>query len=256
VSPEVIGGRLIRVCPECQEHVVERTDDDGMISNNFADHYEAAHPPEQEPERQRCYILELKPRDDGKPGIGAQAARDVSRQALRWVEKQIAEVDWALAPEVADLPEGAPTILAGQVLAAGFSNDPTEKQIRWYKRDRDALVFTPTLKQIDEWDEASERARHVGHVLVDRHEDEKPRFTSGNVDYWERFYEEEFRPWAADITNDFDEQKATASHEFWTGQACWLATLNAAIDAAGVSDEEIEASRAQYAESIAAVESR
>jgi hypothetical protein len=37
VPVELLGGRLVRVCPECKEQIGERTDDEGIVSNNFAD---------------------------------------------------------------------------------------------------------------------------------------------------------------------------------------------------------------------------
>jgi hypothetical protein len=72
VPVELLGGRLVRVCPECKEQIGERTDDDGIVSNNFAEHYGAQHT-KREPERQRGYVLALQPRDDGEPGPGPDA---------------------------------------------------------------------------------------------------------------------------------------------------------------------------------------
>jgi hypothetical protein len=55
VPAVVIGGRLVRLCPECKQEIGERTDEDGIVSDPFAEHYTAEHR-EQEPERQRCYV--------------------------------------------------------------------------------------------------------------------------------------------------------------------------------------------------------
>ena len=41
VPVELLGGRLVRVCPECKEQIGERTDDEGIVSDNFAEHYGA-----------------------------------------------------------------------------------------------------------------------------------------------------------------------------------------------------------------------
>ena len=65
VPVELLGGRLVRVCPECKEQIGERTDDEGIVSNNFAKHYGARHA-EQEPERQRGYVLAVQLRDHGE----------------------------------------------------------------------------------------------------------------------------------------------------------------------------------------------
>jgi hypothetical protein len=83
------------VCPECKRQIGERTNDEGIVSNNFAEHYEAGHR-EQEPERQRGYVLALQPRADGEPGPGPEALRNLSCMVLDLVKRQIPELDWQL----------------------------------------------------------------------------------------------------------------------------------------------------------------
>src|SRR5216117_4100676 len=81
VAVELLKGRLVRVCPECKQQIGERTDDEGIVSNYFAGHCDAEHA-EQEPERPRGYVLPLQARDDGQPGPGPEALRNVSQTVL------------------------------------------------------------------------------------------------------------------------------------------------------------------------------
>jgi hypothetical protein len=71
----------------------ERTDDEGIVSNNVGEHDGAEHA-EQEPERQCGYVLALQPRDDGEPRPGPEALRNVSHMVVDIVKKQIPDLDW------------------------------------------------------------------------------------------------------------------------------------------------------------------
>jgi len=62
------------------------------------------------------------------------------------VRKQIPELDWQLVHRPEDPPEGAPAVMAGQVIRGGWQSDgddPQLRQVRWYRREEDRLVFTP-----------------------------------------------------------------------------------------------------------------
>lgn len=255
VPVEVIGGRLVRVCPECRQQIGERTDNNGAVSNNFAEHYEAEHR-EHEPERQRGYLLGLQPRDDGQPGPGPEALRNASQLILETVERQIPELDWQLVHRLEDLPEGDPVLDASQVLLGSWTregDDPQLRRIRWYRRQEDHLVFTPTKAQFDEWDTARERARDVRAALIERHSDELPTFTGESLADWDEYYEDRRRQ-EDEIAKDFDAQRDSAMHQFHCGDYRWLATLNAAISELGIPEEEVEELRTRTQARLAKAE--
>ena len=175
VPVEIIGGRLVRVCPECRQEIVERTDGDGTVSQNFGEHYETAHS-EEEPERRRGYLLALQHREGGKPGPSPEALRDASQVILEMVERQISELDWRIIHRLEDLPDGEAVLQAGQVLRGSWQlegDDPQLRQVRWYRREQDSLAFTPTKAQLAEWRAACDHARDVRAALIDRHRDAK-----------------------------------------------------------------------------------
>jgi hypothetical protein len=246
VPVEVVGGHLVRVCPECKQEIGERTDDEGIVSNNFAEHYEAEHH-EQEPERQRYYVLGLQPRDDEEPGPGAEALQNLSHEALGMVRKQIPEAEWELVDRVEDLPEGAPALVAGEVIRGGWhseGDDPQLRKIRWYRREGDRFVFTPTEAQFDEWDMALGRARDVRAAFIERHRDELPEFAGESAADWEKYYPELKRQ-EDEIAKEFDTRQQSAADQFYRGDYRWEATLEAAIADLGIPDEEVEELRAR-----------
>jgi hypothetical protein len=245
VSVELIRGRLARVCPECRQEIGEHTDDDGIVSNNFAEHYESAHR-EQEPERQRCYLLGFQPREDGEPDHGPNVRADLSRKALRWVRKQIPDVEWELVHRVEDLPEGAPTLQAAQVIAGSWptkDDDPQRRKIRWYRREEDRFVFAPTTAQLDDWEAVRSRANNARDALIERHRGELPDFAGKSFEEWKDFYPE-LKKRENEIAKDFDAQRAAASNQFFRGDHRWQATLEAAIADLGIPDDEVEELRA------------
>lgn len=257
VPVEVVRGRLVRVCPVCKQQIGERTDDEGMVSNNFAEHYEAEHG-EQEPERQRCYVLGLQPRDDGEPGPGREALRNMSYQVLEIVRRQIPEAEWDLVHRLEDLPEGAPALQAGEVLRGSWhrdGDDPQLRKIRWYRREGDRFVFTPTQAQLDEWDAARDRAGDVRAALIERHRDELPAFVGDSVADWEEYYAERKRQ-EAEIAKGFDAQREAAAAQFYRGDHRWLATLEAAIGKLGIPEEEVEELRARMRARLEEAEAR
>jgi hypothetical protein len=245
VPVELLGGRLVRVCPECKEQIGERTDDEGIVSNNFAEHYGAQHA-EQEPERQRGYVLALQPRDDGEPRLGPDASRNVSRMVVDIVKKQIPDLDWQLVDRLEDLPEGAPALMAGQVIRGSWQmdgDDPQARQVRWYRREKDHLVFTPTPAQLDEWDAARDRGRDVRAALIERHRDALPKFTGVSVAAWEAYCgERKLRE--DEIAKEFDTQRGAATDQFYRGDHSWLATLEGAIRELEIPNQEVEELRA------------
>jgi hypothetical protein len=174
----VIGGRLVRVCPECCEQIVETTDEVGIVTDNFSVHWEDSHL-EQPPERERCYAIALQPREDGQPGPGPDALRDVSRQILKMVRERMSEVDWELVDRIEDLPERAPALIGSDVMRGMWqaeSDGPQMRKVRCHRREGGSLVFTPTAAQYDEWNAARERAYDVRAALIERHRDELPKF--------------------------------------------------------------------------------
>lgn len=241
VAAEVVGGRLVRTCPECRDEIVEVTDSVGMVSNNFAAHWEVEHR-EQPPERQRCYLVGFQPRTDGMPGPGPDALRDLSRHILAVVRERMSEVDWELVEHVADLPEHAPALIAYEVLRGSWGVDGDNDQVRrvrWYRREGEDLVFMPTSAQWSEWDAASERARDVRAALMERHRDELPKFRGKTVAGWERYYKR-LKKEEDKIAASFDAQRETALEQFLCGDYRWESTLRGAIDELAIPNEEVD----------------
>jgi hypothetical protein len=241
VAAQVLGGRLVRVCPECNDEIVEVTDAAGMVSDNFAAHWEVKHR-ERPPEQERCYVLALAPRTDGQPGPGPEALRDLSRQILNMVKEQMAAVDWELVERVEDLPEGAPALIASDVLRGSWGmegDDPQLRNVRWYRRENDSLVFTPTAGQWDEWNASRDRASDFRAALIERHRSELPKFTGKTAAGWERSYERLKREQDA-IAESFDTQRDAAMDQFLRGNHRWQATLEAAIADLAIPHEEVD----------------
>jgi hypothetical protein len=227
--------------PGVQEQIGERTDAEGVVSNNFAEHYGAQHT-EQEPERQRGYVLALQPRDDGEPRPGPDALRNVSNMVVDIVKRQIPDLDWQLIHRLEDLPEGAPALMAGQVIRGSWQMDGDDsqvRQVRWYRRDAEHLVFTPTTAQLDEWDAARDRARDVRAALIERHRDALPKFTGASLADWEAYYGER-KSREDEIAKEFDVQRDAAMDQFYRGDHSWLTTLEGAIRKLEIPDQEVE----------------
>ena len=255
VPVELLGGRLVRVCPECKEQIGERTDDDGRVSDNFADHYSAEHA-EREPERHSGYVLALQPRDDAEPRVGPDALRNMSHMVVDIVKKQIPDLDWQLVHRLEDLPDGAPALMAGQVIRGSWQmdgDDPQLRQVRWYRREGEHLVFTPTTAQLDEWDAARDRARDVRAALIERHRDALPKFIGDSVADWEAYYgERKIRE--DEIAKEFDTQRDAAMNQFYRGDHSWLATLEGAIRDLEIPDQEVDKLRAKSQARLAEAE--
>jgi hypothetical protein len=232
------------VCPECRQEIIEITDATGMVSDNFSAHWEAEHR-EEPPARQRCYLLALHPRADGEPGPGPEALRGLSRQILKIVKDRMEEVDWELVERVEDLPEGAPALIAYEVLRGSWrmeGDDPQLRKVRWYRRDGESLVFTPTPNQWNEWDAASARARDVRAALIERHRDELPKYKGETVAGWERFSKRLMQEEGV-IAASFDAERNAALRQFLRGDYRWQATIKAAIKELDIPEEEVDALR-------------
>lgn len=255
VSVEVLGGRLVRVCPECRNEIVEVTDADGMVSANFTAHWEAAHQ-EQPPERQRSYVIGFQPRADDTSGLPPEAARNLSRHVVDMVKKQMPEVDWELVERLEDLPEGAPALIAYEVLRGSWQTEGDDEQmrkVRWYRRDGEDLVFTPTSSQWSEWDAASERARDVRAALIERHREELPKFRGKTVAGWERYCKRLMREEDV-IAASFDAQRDAALQQFLHGDYRWQAMLETAIAELAIPDDEVDALRERTRKRLAEAE--
>jgi hypothetical protein len=119
-----------------------------VLSNNFAEHNGTEHA-EREPERQRGYVLALQAGDDGEPGPVPDTLRNVSHLIVNIVKKQIPDLELQLVHRLEDLPEGAPALMAGQVIRGSWQmngHDPLVRQVPWYRREEEHLVFTPTQR--------------------------------------------------------------------------------------------------------------
>jgi hypothetical protein len=242
----------VRVCPVCEEHIVEHTDEEGMVTNSFAEHYEAEHAAEPESAKLRLHVLGAQP---AKGGSGIRDTAGINRSALDHVRKQPFErdVEWQLVDRLEDLPEGAPVVQASHVLLAGFASDsdaPHIREIRWFKREGDHLVFTPTERQLAAYDQASRKLMDARFVLLDRHRDELPTFevdedirgTEAALEEYDKF-RAEAKPLEEVITTELDAAQDVARRQFFTGATEWLATIDDALTAANVSEAEIRAKR-------------
>lgn len=166
------------------------------------------------------------------------------------------EVDWELAPRFEDLPEGAPALIASQVLEGSWhseGDDPRLREVRWHRREGESLAFTPTEKQLSDWDAARTQARDVRAALIERHGDQPPKFTGQTTAEWESYYET-LRAEQDEIARDFDQQQRLASQQFYTGDYRWQATLDAAIEELGIPEGEVEELRRRTDARIAEVE--
>lgn len=256
VRPELRDGRLVRVCPDCGEEIVEHTDENGMVSNRIAEHYQADHPAAPEPEKQRCYVLAVQPKAGG--GLPSDARDGVSDVVLRQVREQLPDLEWQLVDRFEDLPEEAPVIQAADALRGMWSSDsdpPQVKQVRWCQRRGDELVYTPTKKQIDEWDAASKRARDFRGAWVERHRHQLPTFDGGSVEDFDGWYPG-YREREQELTREFDAQVGIARNQFFTGEWRWADTLEAAVVALEIPEDEAQQYRERMDERLTATAQR
>lgn len=256
VRPEVRDGRLVRVCPECGEEIVELTDEDGMVSNRMAEHHEAEHSAAPEPEKQRSYLLAVQRKADG--GLPSDARRGVSEVVLRHVGEQFAELEWELVDCFEELPEEAPVLQAADALRGMWRSDddpPQVRQVRWYERRGDDLVFTPTRNQIDEWNAASRRANDFRGAWVERHRDQLPTFEGESVEDFDDWYPG-YREREQELTREFDAQVDVARYQFYTGEPRWAITLEAAVGGLEIAENEAQEYRARMDERFAAAAQR
>jgi hypothetical protein len=132
-------------------------------------------------------------------------------------------------------------------------DDPLVRQVRWFRREEEHLVFTPTAAQLDEWDAARDRARDVRAALIERHRDALPKFTGDGVADWEAYYGERKRR-EDKIAKEFDTQRDAAMDQFYHGDHSWLATLEGAIRELEIPDQEVEELRARTEARLAEAE--
>jgi hypothetical protein len=137
--------------------------------------------------------------------------------------------------------------MAGEVIRGSWQMDGDDhqvRQVRWYRRKDEHLVFTPTTAQLDEWDAARDRARDVRAALIERHRDGLPRFTGDSIAAWEVYYGE-WKRREDEIAKEFDAQRDAAMDLFYRGDHTWLTTLEGAILELGIPDQEVEELRAR-----------
>jgi hypothetical protein len=137
--------------------------------------------------------------------------------------------------------------MAGQVMRGSWQmdgDDSQARQVRWYRREEEHLVFTPTPAQPDEWDAARDRARDVRAALIERHRDALPKFTGDSIADWEAYYDE-LKRHEGEIAKEFDTQRDAAIDQFYRGDHSWLATLEGAIRDLEIPDQEVEELRAK-----------
>jgi hypothetical protein len=132
-------------------------------------------------------------------------------------------------------------------------DDPQLRQVRWYRREDDHLVFAPTEAQLAEWDSARQRTNDVRAALIDRHREELPEFTGDSVQAWEEYYAEREKQ-EDEIAKGFDRQCAAAANQFYGGDYRWEATVELAIDSLGISDEEVKELRTRTQARLAEAE--
>jgi hypothetical protein len=85
---------------------------------------------------------------------------------------------------------------------------------------------------------------------LDRHRDELPKFeveeditgTEATLEGYDRF-RAQTKPLEDTITKDLNTAQDVARHQFFAGAIEWLATIDDAITAANISDDEIRAKR-------------
>ena len=200
-------------------------------------------PPEPEPAKPRVYVLAEGERSEPTAHI-----------ALEHAQKQWPEADCVLAWRLEDIPEDHDTcfVLANHIVISGFSDDPLDRQVRWFRRKGDKIQFALTRKQSAAFDHAARRLADARWVLLDRHRDDLPKFEVADeikgtdaamtaYDEWR----ERTKPLEDAITVDLHKASDAASHSFYRGETSWLATINDAIAAAGISEAEIQAKQAQ-----------
>lgn len=142
VTPEVREGRLVRVCPACQGEIAEVTNAEGMVSNHFAEHYEAEHPVVVEPERVQRFVVipgawpKVNPRTAPKLG---KLAVDSVRKAYPTLDEK--PVEWELSDRFEDLPQGALAVSAADLCVGMLDKDAGG--VSFLQREGDELVPAP-----------------------------------------------------------------------------------------------------------------
>jgi hypothetical protein len=80
-----------------------------------------------------------------------------------------------------------------------------------------------------------------------------PQLTGNSVADWEAYYAER-KLQEDEIANEFDTQREAAMNQFYRGDHCWLATLDAAIRDVRIPDQEVEELRARTQARLAEAE--
>jgi hypothetical protein len=248
VPPEIRGGRLVRVCPRCKEEIVERTDDDGIVSNNFLEHYVAEHPVAPDAEMRLIYLVPSEWKN-------ARLTDSFNQMAREFVQKIKSDADgepirWVPVDRVDDLPNGVQFTYAGDVMQRFFR-----------KKDEDDEGGLPiaTMRGYHRMNEEQRKTYHRQHwrlwyatrYFIDQHEDQLPTFPTWDRDNESR---EEFK---AKLDAYFEERDAVGkviakdlyaadeqAEEQFNEQGDFegaLATLEAAITASGALADEITA---------------
>ena len=146
---------------------------------------------------------------------------------LDLVKEQMPDVDWHLIHDLHGIPERAPVLDAGHVLRGAWQREggnPQLRQVRWYRREGDHLVFTPTQAQLEEWTGAREWTADVRAALLERQRDALPEFGGDSVAAWEEYYAARKRQ-EDEIAKAFDAQRDAATKQFYRGDYRWASTL-------------------------------
>jgi len=265
--PQIVKGRLVRVCPECGVEVIEHTDADGMVSNDFREHYEAEHPVVVEPEHLQRFVLVSE-----YERFGPEASRELADIALdtmrkAWPSLDSKPIDWTLADRLDDLPEGVPVAIAAEVNVWALGGDDRGPRPRLYQRQGNELVAVKrdreeaeqrTREFLERSYELMERHLAAQRVLVARREHRLPQFKppkdgdpdgialSAAFDAWC----ERRKPLEAKITSKLDEADKRSWWRVKNGREDWREPLDEAIVAAGISEAEIEAERKRSEERL------
>lgn len=266
VSPEIRGGRLVRVCPSCKEEIVERTDDDGIVSNHFLEHYVAEHPIAPDAEMRVVYIVPSEWKN-------AALSENFNRMAREMVQKIKTGNDgepirWVPVDSIEDLPNGVEFTEAAAITSLFFRKPEDEDTGLWIGTMRG--YYRMSEEQRKTYDLEHWRLWYAIRFFLDQHEDQLPawleldRDSEGVVTESEEEVKDKLDAYfeAKDaagkvIAKDLYaalEQAAEQFNEKGDFEGA-LATLESAITASGAPEDEItaqaEKAEKERAESLA-----
>ncbi len=262
VQPEVRRGRLVRVCPACQQEITEHTDADGMVSNHFGEHYAAEHSVGPKPEKRYIYVVAGEWKTPHMSVVFNQLAIDTARETDT---VQGEPVEWMPVDRLDDLPDDGEFVQAYEIARAAWAK-PEDEDARKMRIYRMGPFYRLTKEDHEAHKQTIDRLWTARRVLIDRHEDELPQLEipdeiNGNteavgarVDAWL----EARKPVEAEIAKDLDVARELAYDQFFSGQpeSVWRSTIDEAIAAASITGQEILAERKRSERLLAETETK